>query len=201
VRINSIADYVSHPKYKVIKPHGSVDWGRPILGVSDLSELPRRADASLLTADVIERAGQWRLGDDYELVRGELATQDSRGEYRPLFPALAIPVQAKGTFECPKQHLECLGACLDKMTKLLVIGWRAREQHFLQLVRENVRRPPLGRVVAGSETDAAEIASSLGRELGPQFLRHTSLSGEGFSRFVAEGAPLEQFLCFPILKG
>jgi hypothetical protein len=49
-------------------------------------------------------------------------------------PALAIPVQAKQDFECPEEHLKCLRDHLSRVSKMIVIGWRAAELHFLEML-------------------------------------------------------------------
>jgi hypothetical protein len=54
--------------------------------------------------------------------------------HKPMFPAIAIPVEKKHSFECPPHMLEELVALLPQITKILVIGWRATEEHFLALL-------------------------------------------------------------------
>ncbi len=56
----------------------------------------------------------------------------------PFIPALAIPVVRKEHYECPVDHLNRLDAFLPKVTKLLVIGWRANESHFLERLQKNL---------------------------------------------------------------
>jgi hypothetical protein len=57
-----------------------------------------------------------------------------------VLPAIAIPMQDKtwGTFECPARQIATLGQLLKSVTKVLMIGWRAREAHFLQMLRDNL---------------------------------------------------------------
>jgi hypothetical protein len=56
----------------------------------------------------------------------------------PLYPAVAIPTATKtdSTFECPVHHLGHLAALIPSVSKLLTIGWRGEEQHFLQMLQE-----------------------------------------------------------------
>ena len=55
-----------------------------------------------------------------------------------LFPAIAIPVETKRGYECPDDHLECLGAYLPKITKVIAMGWRGSEQNILGFLRESL---------------------------------------------------------------
>src|SRR5207244_6413216 len=59
---------------------------------------------------------------------------------KPAFPAIAIPVETKRSFECPAEMLEGLVELLPFVSKLLIIGWRATEAHFLSLLKTNLRR-------------------------------------------------------------
>ena len=50
-----------------------------------------------------------------------------------IFPAMAIPIQEKLSFECPEEHVKALKASISKCGRILVIGWRGPEQPFLEL--------------------------------------------------------------------
>lgn len=51
-----------------------------------------------------------------------------------MFPAIALPVEKKRSFECPSDMLEELANLLPQITKILVIGWRGTEEHFLAML-------------------------------------------------------------------
>ena len=51
---------------------------------------------------------------------------------RLIFPALAIPVEGKDEFSCPKRHVERLRNLLAGASRIMTIGWRATEAHFLE---------------------------------------------------------------------
>jgi hypothetical protein len=55
-------------------------------------------------------------------------------------------VRAPATFEWPPHHRAYLEELLPSVTKILIIGWQAKEAHFLQMLRE--RLPMGGRRVA-----------------------------------------------------
>jgi len=50
------------------------------------------------------------------------------------FPAIAIPVEKKDHFECPIEHVRFLQDFIPKVSKILVIGWKAAEMHFRRLL-------------------------------------------------------------------
>jgi hypothetical protein len=78
-----------------------------------------------------------------------------------LFPALAIPVESKLDFECPDEHLQALHTVIPEIDKLLIIGWRAAETPFLELMASRLVHAVRGFVVAGNEDAAAETANRL----------------------------------------
>jgi len=59
-----------------------------------------------------------------------------------LFPAIAIPVENKRDFECPKDQLDTLRSYIPSVTKILTIGWRATEQPFLDILRSGLKYKP-----------------------------------------------------------
>ena len=99
-----------------------------------------------------------------------------------LSPALAIPVEAKQEYECPDDHLQALKSCLPKITKLLVIGWRASEDRFLDLLAKNLRQDVRVMAVAGGRAGAIGVVNKLkGAGIAGEF---SSFEGGGFSAFV-----------------
>jgi hypothetical protein len=53
---------------------------------------------------------------------------------------LAIPIINKQRFECPSEHLDQLKRVIGTTEKILVVGWRGAEKHFLDLIKSNVAR-------------------------------------------------------------
>ena len=72
-----------------------------------------------------------------------------------------FPVETKSGFECPSDHLECLRVHLGRVTKILIVGWRATEKHFLDLLSGVVTDKIPVQVVAANQTAAAEVFSHL----------------------------------------
>lgn len=100
----------------------------------------------------------------------------------PLYPAIAIPVTEKGTFECPATHVSMLTTLIPKVTKLLTIGWRGTENHFLELLRN--QGPMTAVAVAGSEPEASETINQL-RSKGVSIIQEVALAG--FSDTIGDG--------------
>jgi len=176
--ITTLQDYIASPTYKLIKVHGSVNWAREV-------EAPVIADIGArgpwqIAHELIDRASDLKLRSVYRLV-SEWPIGKST-DNRAIFPALAIPVQRKQDFECPKEHMDLLRASMPDVTKLLIIGWRGNEQHFVELLR-NLRHPGVrGMIVAENQSVAAKIAVHL------QHLRPAWNTGVGgFSHFITSG--------------
>jgi hypothetical protein len=104
----------------------------------------------------------------------------------PVFPAIAIPVQTKSEeyFECPRSHLTSLVQMLDRVTKILIVGWQAREAHFLQMLKHKL---PLKQImVAGANArDAEKILLYFLEEVGKPMPAETCFVGQGgFTDFI-----------------
>ena len=153
--IDSIPDYISQDTFKLFKLHGSVHWGRevntPVVATEDRNvwEVGR---------ELIERAEELDISTRFRMVQehpigklGDVA----------LFPAIAIPVETKRSYECPDDHLTSLQEHVPKITKILIVGWRAAEQHFLSLLKEFLSQEVPAYVVAGDKQSALEVISRI----------------------------------------
>jgi hypothetical protein len=141
--------FQSHPVLKLFKPHGSVDWARRVL-------LPQ--------GDLLKPQG---IIDEAEAIRRHLMSDfrrfnpseaDSNPGRQTFFPAIAIPVQNKTeeTFVWPPNHVTQLQELLPSVTKILIIGWQAREAHFIELLRGSLPRVSHVMVVGSGPLDAAK---------------------------------------------
>ncbi len=127
----------AHPALKLFKPHGSVDWARFV-------DAP--PNSRLGPQQLIEQADSIKLSSDYVVANATEPNQMFKFE-RPMVPAIAIPVQTKteDTFEWPPHHRAYLEELLPSVTKILIVGWQAKEAHFLQMLRNKL--PMRGRGV------------------------------------------------------
>ena len=111
-------------------------------------------------------------------------------------PALAIPVEKKSEFMCPPAHLEMLANLLASVTKIIAIGWRATEQHFLDMLKNRM----LGlkgdidlMVVSGDQKGMVETTNNLA--IGsPNPTCKRALRNTGFTGLINEIGHLESFL-------
>lgn len=154
VKIQNISDYVASNRYKLIKLHGSVNWGRCVR----VPDLFSAIDPWDIVNTLIYGADKLQVTDEYFVVE-QTPIHEFNGSV--LFPALALPVESKLNFECPEEHIAALHAAIPKVDKLMVIGWRAAEIPFLELLAQNLRGPIWGLVVAGNKEAANETADRL----------------------------------------
>lgn len=164
----------SHPTLKLFKLHGSVGWARFV-------DSP--VDPAITPQGLIELASSITLSNKYT----EVSPHESKVGDKLIFPAIAIPVQTKtaDTFECPPSHLAYLAELLKSVTKILIIGWQAREAHFLALLRSNL--PALQRImVVSGDVGAYAILERFKKDIGPNAVL-TAISETmtgGFTDFV-----------------
>lgn len=162
--------------YKVFKLHGSVNWARVVgttysnLNSWQVAEKHIEGAINLPITDTFVRINQRPCG----------TLENGLG----LVPAIAIPVEKKAYFECPEAHLDELKLALPHVDKLLLIGWRATEDHFLNLLSAHLQSPLVAQVVAGSEGEATNIARSL--QDGPlsKLTVHWEHAPAGFTDFI-----------------
>ena len=182
---DSIVNYLYAPSApRVYKPHGSVNWGRaaewdgPTASGDDMRRMIIETQPDRLleewavrpaaaVAPVTEHIGDPSLGTGKQIV---------------WLPVLAIPVEIKPELVMPPDHLDAMKADLRRATSVLTIGWRGREQHFLDVLRECLPAEPVP-LVAVAETEEAAGGTldnlwSIGK-----FNRFRRIGG-GFSSFA-----------------
>ena len=159
--INRMEDYTDGSRlFRVFKLHGSINWGQ---------ELDSSVPASINTNDprsvlryLVEHAADLRISDRFAICS---ASQMGSVNNRPVFPAIAIPVEKKQVFQCPQSMIEVLTALLPSVNKVMMIGWRATEEHFLALLRAHLRRGVFASIVAGGAAPAEEIKIHINRAM------------------------------------
>jgi hypothetical protein len=128
---DKLDSYVAMTEYKLFKLHGSIDWRHPTReSVQNVGPdaMPRLlAEMAIDTLDV---------SDEFIRSWNPMTSPDSAGVVRGLYPAIAIPVGGAKRFECPPAHVEMLVRLLPETSRVLVIGWRGAETHFLELLRQ-----------------------------------------------------------------
>ena len=167
----------SHSILKLFKLHGSVDWSRIV-------NLP--LNTRLTPQHLIEQASTIQLTDKFVLANAT-SPYEMHNFGQPIFPAIAIPVQTKSDdyFECPAAHLAYLAKMLEKVKKILIIGWQGKEAHFLRMLRHNLPMLQQVMVVGAKRSDAEKTFKQFSEEIGKRIFEQNSYIGEGgFTDFI-----------------
>jgi hypothetical protein len=167
----------SHSILKLFKLHGSVDWSR-------LVNLP--LNTRLLPQHLIEQISTIKLSEKFVLANAT-SPYEMHNFGRPIFPAIAIPVQTKSDdyFECPADHLAYLVKMLDKVKKILIIGWQAKEAHFLRMLQNKLPMLQQVMVVGASTSDAEATFGHFSKEIDKRiFTQHRYVGKGGFTNFI-----------------
>jgi hypothetical protein len=167
----------SHPILKLFKLHGSVGWSR-------LVDLPL---GRFLPQHLIEEADTIQVSDNFILANAT-NPREMHNFAKPLFPAIAIPVQTKSDeyFECPVTHRDYLIKMLPQVTKILIIGWQAKEAHFLRLLQSNLPKLRQVMVVGANVSDANGTLKYFLAEIG-LYIPNSSAGQGGFTSFIVNG--------------
>ena len=194
-RIGDLDHYIDgHSFYRVFKPHGSINWVRlvdaPIIN-------PEETNSLILDRELIGKARELKLSTAFRMADPQTR---NRIDGKPLFPAIAIPVDKKSLFECPQEHIDQLATILPEVTRLLLIGWRATEAHFLELLRKRLTPGIRLYTVAASEMEAVNINKALETALPGIFAGSTPDVGpnayeSGFTYFLLSRRA-ESFLAY-----
>lgn len=190
-RYKTLESYIDGSMLQLIKPHGSIDWGYRVMGGLpriplhnwDYAHLATEHFASLQLADVVEKT--------------EKHPPEPK-ENGGFVPAIAIPVDEKSTFVCPDAHMQHLRRRLREVTHVLSIGWRGMEQHFLNLLAEELPMKARAMAVANNRAGSED---TLSRIKGPQnAVVHPTTFDGGFSQFVVS-VECDQFLARAVGPG
>jgi hypothetical protein len=156
IEISQLEHYIADPNCKLIKLHGSVDWAHE---VETTIRAVNGRNEQLIQDEIIDRAAELRISRGYLYTPAFQAWVAASGSV--LFPALAIPVARKQQFECPPDHVEALQRCLPSVRKILIVGWRGTETHFLDMLRAHLQGHVQALAVCGEQTSGAAVLSEL----------------------------------------
>ena len=151
--------------FRLFKLHGSVNWGRVLENRFPSTEL--------------QPSDQFVLCDP--------TTMRSPDIGHTLFPAIAIPVEKKQLFECPGYMVDDLKKLLPHVTKIIVVGWRAMETYFLDLLKQHLKRGVYLTVVAAEQKEADDIRVRINRALPNNQPSSTCEAAAGFTIFMRSG--------------
>jgi len=156
-QFNKLKDYIpSEKRWKLIKLHGSVNWGRRLLN-------SQREVAS----------GRLKEVDELQIDTGlypEIFLHDDVSPYpifdrSLLYPVLAIPIDTKYEYICPPEHISEAQSFLNDCTNFLVLGCSLKDQTIRDLLGQNVQNVDRIRIVNGanSRKEEAELIERLSR--------------------------------------
>jgi hypothetical protein len=179
---DNIDSYISNENYKLIKLHGSINWGREVAGI--------QAPHAFTEDRLIEQAANLNISNQYTIVTSHPVRMEGG---RLLFPALAIPVAKKDEFSCPESHVQALRSALPEVIKIVVIGWRATEDDFLGLLRSSLKKQPPLMIVSGDDKGANETRDNM-RKFGVVDMTNAISVPSGFTGLISNLGLLERFL-------
>jgi hypothetical protein len=177
-RLVTLDDYV-RPHRNYFKVHGSVDWSRHVL--IDGVDAPASKDELIYGASRLNYTDEWWIRPTASTIHHHNGTW---------VPAIAIPMEDKDESLLPTDHYHALKAVLPQVTHVLLIGWRAREKQFLELLRTVPANVPMT-VVTHTEQGTLEVAAQLRNEA--RLVGPTERFAGGFRTFV-RGEALIQFI-------
>lgn len=180
-RADAFDHYTSNMAVSVLKPHGSVLWEWPfqsLLVKGDLAAAARAAIEQSVHADPefdAMRPAPWPYGS---------GTRDVI-DREPALPALALPVDSKSELVWPADQAELFGRLQGRISKLLIVGWRAVEDHFLSTMDTLAGEAKVVIVTGGP--NAAGEADEITERLWVRVTDNTTevrTATEGFERFA-----------------
>jgi hypothetical protein len=152
-RFETVEDYVRSNNYPLFKLHGSVNWGRRIESTKLFS-----GDWKKDLKQLIDDAESLMPSRHFVLVEN---VHTHAFAERGLYPAIAIPLESKTDYECPSDHISDLTQMLHDVDRVIIIGWRAADKPFVELISQIIKRDLIFFIVCGSEEDINETISNL----------------------------------------
>jgi hypothetical protein len=155
--INGIDDYITNDKIKLFKLHASINWGREI-GMFKMENI-ERTNPHEIAHRIIDQSPNFKVSNNYVFEDSQIPFVRKNG--LPVYPALAIPIETKQTFECPDGHVDKLHQVIKDTERVLIVGWRAAETHFIDIIKANVTRELTIEAVCGCKEWSADTLTRL----------------------------------------
>lgn len=166
-------------KWKLIKLHGSANWGRKIKdkairnGGSEINALLENVAFMNLDNDLQD---QYLIDKSY---RQEIPKATS------LYPALSVPVDGEYKMNCPPEHLEAVKKFLKDCQEVLIIGISGRDQDLLELLNDSL--PPSFTMNIVSHDNVEEVADRFRKVSSKMRQAGYRTYNRGFSDFIESG--------------
>lgn len=185
IKWKALRQYISGP-ITLVKLHGSCDWSYifDLRGPHYIDEHETPYNFLLSTPNYIDHITKQNAVPYHE---DEIKRQSQRvGK----LPAIAIPLPDKQDFVCPPAHVEHLKKCLGAATRVLVIGWKGKDPHLLQVMQQHLPPNTPVKIVSGDIKGATEIKKTMSEILTTPVYEVSAQAG--FGKFVSSGE-LENF--------
>src|SRR5581483_3156684 len=131
ININSINGYIDNSRYKLIKPHGSINW-KQVVRFRTI-----RDDWRSILVEEPETVEY--LHQEPYVIDSSIDLSRYEGDTISRVPVIEIPMANKNRFACPQSHLQCLVDGLPQVTHILTVGWRGTEKHFTALLAKYLK--------------------------------------------------------------
>lgn len=203
-----LEDYVKDPLTRLLKPHGSACWywwvNSPPTNANEKVLESMAAIARPVSLPLENSAGKAiQMALNHGIDRSQIfpekfgynGTGDAIAE--KLIPALALPMDGKNEFVWPADQEKAFTDLSGSVTRLLTIGWRGLESHFVPLIPPLMNSSYKALVVAGGANGNQEASGITTRIRGT--LNHVKSDrwrefGKGFAKLVEGSEELEWFL-------
>ncbi|MEK7171049.1 MAG: hypothetical protein AAB774_01960 [Patescibacteria group bacterium] len=146
-------DYISG-NIPIIKIHGACNWywarGINLLEDKPSYDLLMSVPETIIGTPNME---EWKLviKNDKENPKSIYAKQFAPLRGYSFHPALALPIQEKNNFVCPQSHIDLLNLQIPKIDRILIIGWKVKDQFLLNLLLEELSKRNIPIAFVGGE--------------------------------------------------
>lgn len=182
-KIGKMQDYTAEDRpFRLFKLHGSVNWGLEFDGGPNF--WPNPPSSGGFDRLIIDKTPPIHHPEIYVFSDAQTMLSKDRS---PLFPAIAIPVEEKNEFQCPKPALEALKRLMPDVTRVITIGWRASEAHFLRLMDAHLKPNVPIFVVAGTPKEAEALRPGIIRAMSSAPRSCRAENANGFTNFMLSG--------------
>lgn len=154
---STTADYIKGP-IKLYKVHGSSEWYYLVDRKRSSLDRPTLEDSFETGKEHFE------YKTDHIYTTSDINSFSSEECKRhDIIPAIAIPIAQNKSFVCPDNHTKILSAALPSIEKILVIGWKAKDEYLIKLMQKSMSGPIKLTIVSGKKDlkngkdDAKEI--------------------------------------------
>lgn len=154
--------YVQEPRFSVLKPHGSMDWGRdPVVDGNPHHIGGDRVSGARTAIESVSHNSR------FTPVRVLTDPFSRRNQSGGTIPAMAPPVRDKTDFAWPdEQQAFFKGLQGGKVSRLITIGWRGADKHFVDLLTATFSGSALPTLVVTGGPEAESEATQVVQKLG-----------------------------------